>query len=314
PQEPTEDLVTVPGSHNMAMGCGGNWEPGCTAAALTLGEDGVYTGTFDLPTGEYEYKVAVGGSWEESYGAGAVPNGENVDYTHDGGPITFFYDPVSHDFTSTAQGPIVTLPGSFQKEAGCTGDWQPDCMATWMHDPDGDGTYEWSTAELSTGSYEVKVAHGRSWDENYGAEGVGRHSAHWLDAITIAWPRTLLPEGAEPAGLEWSLQFAVDGAMSVDGGEVTGADGSAALSLAAEQLPQDLAEKYPYPSDYLALDVEGLTTAQVKQVLQGQMRVLQSQEGTPTAFTGVQIPGVLDDLYAGAASDRPLGPTWSADG
>src|SRR5699024_8259382 len=74
------------------------------------------------------------------------------------------------------------------------------------------------------------------------------------------------------------------------------------------------AEKYPYLSDYLALDVEGLTTAQVKQVLQGQMRVLQSQEGTPTAFTGVQIPGVLDDLYAGAASDRPLGPTWSADG
>ena len=353
PQEPTEDLVTVPGSHNMAMGCGGNWEPGCTAAALTLGEDGVYTGTFDLPTGEYEYKVAVGGSWEESYGAGAVPNGENVDYTHDGGPITFFYDPVSHDFTSTAQGPIVTLPGSFQKEAGCTGDWQPDCMATWMHDPDGDGTYEWSTAELSTGSYEVKVAHGRSWDENYGAEGVpdgdnvafavksgetvkfqydvdthvltvetqnpplagdGKHSAHWLGATTIAWPRTLLPEGAEPAGLEWSLQFAADGAMSVDGGEVTGADGSAALSLAAEQLPQDLAEKYPYLSDYLALDVEGLTTAQVKQVLQGQMRVLQSQEGTPTAFTGVQIPGVLDDLYAGAASDRPLGPTWSADG
>src|SRR5699024_12800826 len=57
---------------------------------------GIYTGTFDLPAGEYAYKVAVGGSWDESYGAGAVPGGTDIAYTHEGGPVTFWYDPVSH--------------------------------------------------------------------------------------------------------------------------------------------------------------------------------------------------------------------------
>src|SRR5690625_7521304 len=100
-----------------------------------------------------------------------------------------------------------------------------------MTDPDGDGVYEWSTTALATGSYEVKVAHGRSWTENYGAGGVpdgpnipfsaasgelvefsydlethlltievadpplpgaGQLAAHWLDETTIAWPAALL--------------------------------------------------------------------------------------------------------------------------
>ncbi|WP_342662716.1 alpha-amylase family glycosyl hydrolase [Ruania albidiflava] len=349
-EEPTEQLVTVPGSHNAAMGCAGDWQPGCEVAALALGEDGVYSATFDLPAGDYEYKVAVGGSWEENDGAGGVPGGDNVAYQHDGGEITFFYDPATHRFSSTAEGEILTLPGSFQSQVGCPADWQPDCMATWMHDSDGDGTYEWSTDALATGSYQVKVAHGRSWDENYGADGVpdgdnitfsatagdvvtfsydsashrltvtaenpplpgaGEQAAQWVAATTIAWPRSLLPEDVALEDLTFSLHQAADGGMSVDSGQVTGAESSARLELVAAQLPDDLAEAFPHLSDSLALQVQGLSTAEVAEALKGQLRVSAEQAGELVAFTGVQIPGVLDDLYADEAAERTLGVHWA---
>lgn len=353
PEQPSGDLVTVPGSHNAAMGCPGDWQPTCEAAALELGADGVYSGTFDLLAGTYQYKVAVGGSWDENYGAGGVPGGADVSYTHDGGPVTFFYDPVSHYFSSTAEGPIVTLPGSFQEEAGCPGDWQPDCMATWMTDPDGDGTYTWETSSLPTGTYETKVAHGRSWAENYGAGGVpdganipfqatagklvsfsydiathvlsievtdpplagtGQLAAYWLDETTIAWPRSLVPAGTEPGDLEWSLHHAAAGGMEVVDGAVVGCDGSAPLTLVGEGLPEALAERFPHLADHLALNVEGLSTDQVEEMLTGQVQVLQRQGEVVSAFTGLQVPGVLDDLYGAAAADRALGADWAEDG
>ena len=66
----------------------------------------------------------------------------------------------------------MTLAGSFQSEIGCPGDWQPECLAGLMADGDGDGVYEFSTDQIPAGSYEVKVTHGLSWDENYGQDGV----------------------------------------------------------------------------------------------------------------------------------------------
>ncbi len=74
--------------------------------------------------------------------------------------------------TSSAQGPIITAPGSFQSELGCPGDWAPDCMRSWLQDPDGDGTYTFSTDQIPAGNYEFKVAVGLSWAESYPANNV----------------------------------------------------------------------------------------------------------------------------------------------
>ena len=153
------DLVTVAGSHNSEIGCPGDWQPGCEAAKLTQRADGIYAGTFDLPAGDFEYKIAINGSWDLNYGAGGVPNGANVAFTTPGGPVTFYFDPRTNFFQNSAQGPIVVAAGSFQEEAGCSGDWQPECLATWLQDIDGDGILTWNTDTLPTGSYEVKVAH-----------------------------------------------------------------------------------------------------------------------------------------------------------
>ena len=50
-------------------------------------------------------------------------------------------------------------------------------MRPWLQDPDGDGTYTWSTDQIPAGSYEFKVAHGLSWDENYGRRRAERNVA-----------------------------------------------------------------------------------------------------------------------------------------
>ncbi len=167
------DFVSVPGSTNSEMGCLGDWDPGCDQAQLTLDpNDKIWKGTYTLPAGTYSYKVAIDRSWNENYGAGAVRDGANVDLTSNGTPITFFYDHRTHWVTSSAQGPIVVAPGSFQSEMGCAGDWDPGCMRSWLQDPNGDGIFTLSTTQIPAGGYEGKVAINRAWDENYGQGGV----------------------------------------------------------------------------------------------------------------------------------------------
>lgn len=65
----------------------------------------------------------------------------------------------------------VTLPGSFQSELGCPGDWQPECMNTALaYDS---GLDRWvGNFTIPAGSWEYKVAHDGTWDVNYGAGGV----------------------------------------------------------------------------------------------------------------------------------------------
>jgi glycosidase len=167
------DNVSVPGTHNSEMGCPGDWQPDCAQAQLTLdGQDQIWKGTYTtIPAGSNDYKAAIDKSWDENYGAGGAKGGGNITYTAPGGNVTFYYDHATHYVTSDAQGPIITAPGSYQSELGCGADWSPACMRPWLQDPDGDGTYTWSSDQIPAGSYEFKVAHGLSWDESYGDNG-----------------------------------------------------------------------------------------------------------------------------------------------
>ena len=51
------------------------------------------------------------------------------------------------------------------------GDWQPDCLRSWLEDPDGNGIATFETTALPAGSYQAKVAVNEGWDVNYGAGG-----------------------------------------------------------------------------------------------------------------------------------------------
>ncbi|MDJ0322330.1 pullulanase-type alpha-1,6-glucosidase [Cryobacterium sp. PH31-AA6] len=347
---PAIDLVTVAGSLDSEIGCAGDWQPGCEAAKLTKRADGIYAGTFDLPPGDYEYKIAINGSWDINYGAGGVPNGANVAFTTPGGPVTFYFDPRNNFFQNSAQGPIVVAAGSFQEEAGCPGDWKPDCLATWLQDIDGDGILTWSTSALPTGSYEGKVAHNLGWAENYGANGVpnganigfsvtegkqttfsydlashvltilatdpplagtGQQRAHWLGEKTLAWPRDLLPVNADPADLVYALHTSPDATLTLAEGAVTGGD---TVKLAYDTAGLTDAQKKAFPAlaTSVVLRPVGTDRAAIERLLTSQLQVSQAgADGTLSALTGVQLPGVLDDLYADAAASRPLGVTWS---
>ena len=342
--------VTVPGSHNAAMGCSGDWQPECAEATLTLDEaSGLYTGTWQLPAGSYAYKVAVGGSWDVNYGEGGVPGGADSPYTLDApAEVTFFYDPVTHRFFNTAQSPIVTLPGSFQAAVGCPGDWQPECLVTLMF-PNGDGTYSWATNQLPAGSYEVKVAHGLSWSENYGVggaldgdnheftaaanksvvftyninthlleitvedpplAGTGQLLGHWINEGTIAWPANLVP--GDRTTRTWELWTAPDGGLSLVDGAVTG-DGAvkvADLTLDTAGLTADDLLNRAHLRGFLKLTLDADRTA-VEEALKGDLAVVQYDGDLAEVFTGLQIPGVLDDLYAAAARTDQLGVTFT---
>ena len=72
---------------------------------------------------------------------------------------------------SGAAAGMVNVPGSYQAQAGCTGDWLPDCEATAMAKGD-DGIWRSGPFALTAGDYEGKVAMDGGWDLNYGVDGV----------------------------------------------------------------------------------------------------------------------------------------------
>lgn len=65
---------------------------------------------------------------------------------------------------------MVNVPGSYQAQAGCPGDWQPECLASQLTKGD-DGLFRSGPFNLKAGEYEFKVALDGSWTTNYGSDG-----------------------------------------------------------------------------------------------------------------------------------------------
>lgn len=86
--------------------------------------------------------------------------------------MKFYFDARSSWLVDGLNTPIVTLAGSFQSELGCAGDFQPDCLRSWLQDVDGNGIFELRLAGFPGGAYSTIVTHGESFDERYGADGV----------------------------------------------------------------------------------------------------------------------------------------------
>jgi pullulanase-type alpha-1,6-glucosidase len=344
PAAPQPASVTIAGSLQSELGCPGDWQPECAATHLAFDpDDQVWQGSFDLPAGSWEYKAALNDSWDENYGARATRDGPNIPLAL-GEParVKFYYDHGTHWITDNRGSAIVTAPGSFQSELGCPGDWQPDCLRSWLQDPDGDGVFTFSTRGLPAGAYEVKVTINESWDENYGEGGVrngpnipftvsqsceevvftyvaathvltvgtavsipgnlSRARAHWLCADTIAW---------NPAGNAASASFALY--QAADGGLTLGPDGvggGQAIPLTRDPagLSPELRARFPHLAGYQALRVPADRLAEVPALLKGQLAVSAADAtGAALDATSVQIPGVLDDLFA---YDGKLGVSW----
>jgi alpha-amylase len=102
--QPLVDSVTVAGSLQSEIGCAGDWDPACAASHLTFNaKNGLWAGSFQLPAGDFEYKVAIDDSWDVNYGAGGAAGGSNIPISvpAGGASVTFVWDQVSHIVTHT---------------------------------------------------------------------------------------------------------------------------------------------------------------------------------------------------------------------
>jgi pullulanase-type alpha-1,6-glucosidase len=166
---PDPTSVTIAGNLQSELGCPGDWQPECSNSYLTYdADDELWQEVFTIPAGNWEYKAALNNTWDENYGAGAVQDGPNIALNLSAETaVKFFYDHKSHWVTDNVNSVIATAPGNFQAAIGCPGDWQPDCLRSWLQDPDGDGIYSFSTTAIPAGNYEFKVALYEAWNISY---------------------------------------------------------------------------------------------------------------------------------------------------
>jgi hypothetical protein len=97
--QPAVSSVTVAGSLQSELGCPADWQPDCAATHLAFDTtDGKWHGTFTLPAGDYDWKVAIDDSWTVNYGAGGAAGGANLTLSvpAGGGTYVFTWDQVTH--------------------------------------------------------------------------------------------------------------------------------------------------------------------------------------------------------------------------
>jgi pullulanase len=119
------ESVTVAGTLQDELGCPGEWQPECESTFLVYDEaNDLWRATFDVPAGEYEYKVALNGGWTENYGGAADQDGPDVSLSvEEDRAVTFIYDHKTHWVADDVNRIIANVPGSFQSELGCDEDW-----------------------------------------------------------------------------------------------------------------------------------------------------------------------------------------------
>ncbi len=339
--------VGIPGNYQSEAGCPGDWDPACPATQLAYDANGdIWRNTFSFgPAGAYEYKVALNGTWDWNYGLNAQQNGPNIPLITTATPqnVTFYYDHKTHWVTDNVSSIIATVPGNFQSEMGCGGDWDPGCFRTWLQDIQSTSIYSFTTSAIPAGAYEAKVALDGSWDVNYGAGGVQngpnihfavpatgmevafqwnsvtkdlrvivggirgdltKAQAYWLSRDTIAWN--------VPTDTVVRLFADPDGALTLDGpGVVPGANTrSWTLTHDPAGLSPALRARFPHLANLAAFRLPADAVHAAAHSLKGQLAIGATRSGQGVDATSLQFPGVLDDLYAAKAAPLTLGPSF----
>ncbi len=325
--------VTIPGTIQSKVGCSGDWQPDCDKTFLAYSENSdVWKGVFDLPAGDYEYKVALDKSWKENYGLKALRDGPNIPlHVEKAGKVSFYYDHKTHWVTDNINSVIVTAVGNFQTKLGCKQDNDPGCLRSWLEDPEASGIYSFVTTGLPAGNYEVKVAINESMDETYGADSTKNGpsvsfsvkkdndeiyfgydpNSHELTVSTEGAPRgdiskaqahwisrdTILWNITNPDKYSYRLYYDPEGGLKLTAGGITGGQ---MLKLAYDKNgpSKETRLKYPYLAAYSAFKLDPADLDKVPGILKGQIVILaQDENGKTVNATSLQIPGVLDDLY-----------------
>ncbi|WP_053094198.1 pullulanase-type alpha-1,6-glucosidase [Cellvibrio sp. pealriver] len=331
PVEPQPDFVTIAGDLQQESGCPDDWQPECANTQMELNAaDKIWRKTLSVPAGSWQFKAALNQGWSENYGANGAAGGSNINLSLSAPqPVTFYYSHKTHWITSNATSVIATAVGNFQSLLGCPGNWQPDCLRTWLQDVDGNGLYTFSTTALPVGTYEAKVAINEKWDESYGDNGnnisfrvdapnqkvvftfdaankkvyIGDEvvagdlktaKAHWLTRDTIA---VNLP-AEQLTGATAHLHFSSDASLSTSPAGVSGGD-AIALTYDATGLSDALKNKYPHLKNLAVFKVAAADLARAGDILKQQTAIsVNAANGNLLEATALQLAGVLDDVFA----------------
>jgi len=115
--------------------------------------------------------------------------------------------------------------------------------------------------------------------------------AYWLSEDTIAWDVANDPDST------YYLNYARNAGMSLEGTEIMLGE-PITLTIDPAGLPQDILDKFPHLAGLPALKIPAADVAKVPDILKGQFAVSAIDSGGELRdATGLQIPGVLDDLY-----------------
>ncbi|MEV7992168.1 pullulanase-type alpha-1,6-glucosidase [Streptomyces sp. NPDC086077] len=124
--------------------------------------------------------------------------------------------------------------------------------------------------------------------------------AIWIDRNTVVW-------NGSDAAASTQLLFSRDGAIKAENGTLSG--DAQWLRLSRTALTDAQKAKFPHLKDHTAWSVDPRDRDRVRDALRGQLVAAQrAANGAVLAATGVQIAGVLDDLYD--ATKATLGPTF----
>ncbi len=340
---PAPQTVAIPGTLQSELGCSGDWRPDCDKTFLTYdAEDDVWQGAFAVQPDDDQdekgprYKAALNGSWDENYGAHAARSGADIPLgVSQSTLVKFYYDHKTHWVTDNFNTPIVVAVGDFQSKLGCKKDDDPGCLRSWLQDPEGDGTYSFVTRQLPPGTYTVELGINEAMaaltgdlrqftveedgDEIYfgytpaakeflvSTEGapsgnLGKARAHWVARDTIVWNVVGSPK------YTYELHYSPDAALKQEADSLAG--GAALLLTFTVAGPgKDVLAKFPHLTGHTTLKLDAADAAKAPDILRGQMAVVvRDAKGKLIDATGVQIPGVLDDLYTYAG---PLGVTYA---
>ncbi|MEM7483206.1 MAG: pullulanase-type alpha-1,6-glucosidase [Acidobacteriota bacterium] len=124
--------------------------------------------------------------------------------------------------------------------------------------------------------------------------------AHWVDRATILFP-------ADDPQASLTLAFAPDGGFRLDGETPAGCE-IFPLTATGTRLPVGLAKRFPHLSHGAVFRLPEEAILRARELLRGELVVVETR-ANGERVTGVQIPGVLDDLFRW---DGPLGAEVSA--
>ncbi|MFJ3902157.1 pullulanase-type alpha-1,6-glucosidase [Streptomyces sp. NPDC090025] len=135
---------------------------------------------------------------------------------------------------------------------------------------------------------------------------LGKAEAQWIDRTTVVWK--VKATDATSQQLVYAPGTARGGITVTDGAL---SDEGRWLRLRPGALTDAQKATYPHLKDHPAFTVDPRDADRIRDSLRGQLLATQrAANGALLAATGVQTAGVLDDLYATAASRTALGPVF----